>query len=74
MSGINANEYPELEKDQPNQPYTEITRPTNMKPRYVYCEFCKYKVLTDLPWVKCGMCHKSLFTIMRDNGLARNNS
>ena len=58
--------YPELEKDQTHQPYSIYTRPTNIKSRWLYCQFCKYKVMSDLGWAKCGMCSKQLITISRD--------
>lgn len=59
-------EYPELPPDQTHQPYTQLTKPTNMKPRWLYCQFCHYKVKSDVAWAKCGMCHKQLITITRD--------
>lgn len=48
-------------------PYTENTNPSNLKPRAVYCEHCKYTIITDLPGAKCGVCRMNLITIVRSD-------
>ena len=53
-----------------NPPYSEHPNPatTNIAPRAVYCEQCKYTIITNLPGAKCGDCRMNLITIVRHNG------
>lgn len=65
---ISPQEYPWLTETS-SQPFTETPMPTNIKPRIVYCENCKYRITTDLPAPKCGICERFLIKILKTHEL-----
>lgn len=51
------------------QPYTNtlIDNNYNLKERLVYCEHCKYKILTNLRMPICGDCHRTLYEYVKSH-------
>lgn len=49
-----------------NPPFTHEEHPVNLKPREVYCEKCKYTIVSDLPGARCGDCNSKLITVIYD--------
>lgn len=47
------------------KPYTESTIEYNLKPTLVYCESCKYQVISHLVNPKCGDCKRNLIVVTR---------
>lgn len=35
--------------------------------RTVYCEHCKYRIQTNLPGAKCGICHSNLINVVKSH-------
>lgn len=56
MTLIQNNELPE--------PYSNEPTTHNMQSRKVYCRYCKYELVTNLPGPKCGQCHSNLITMI----------
>jgi hypothetical protein len=52
---------PDKPKEIPD-PITDSVGEFNLRPRWVYCEQCQYKVITTLPGPKCGKCKNYLIT------------
>jgi hypothetical protein len=46
-------------------PTTDSIGEFNLKPRLVYCNLCKYEIMTSIPGPKCGQCGKYLITVSR---------
>lgn len=57
------------------EPYTESPIEYNIKPTLVYCESCKYEIITSLVHPKCGDCKRNLIVVFKslitDDVLAR---
>lgn len=52
------------------EPYSNGPTTHNMKPRKVYCRYCKYELITELVGPKCGKCHSSLITVVLHDFMA----
>lgn len=56
-------------------PYTESLKEYNTKPTLVFCESCKYEIVTTLVHPKCGDCKRNLIvklkSLITDDILAR---
>ena len=46
-------------------------RPTNLKPRELYCESCKITLSSDEPDKKCEKCGWSLITILHSQSTGK---
>lgn len=42
------------------EPFSDFVGEYNCKLRRLYCQWCKYEVISSLPGAKCGKCHEFL--------------
>lgn len=59
--------YPDKEPKEP--PYSEISQDglNTDKKRKVYCQYCKYSIMTNLFAVKCGQCQSFLLEYVKSH-------
>lgn len=44
--------------------YSPIEQRYNLKPTFVYCQYCKYYIQTDLANAKCKKCDSNLIVLL----------
>lgn len=58
-----------------SETYTNVNQSgLNMKPRLMYCRYCKYQITVALAGVQCVKCNSNLITFIAHNELVRSDS